>query len=339
MREDERPGATAPAHRSRLFGVLVTYQRPDDLQRYLDLLVTVAACVSGVVVVDNDPTGPGAAIVAAMAALLVVEYVPSPENRGPAGGLALGLAHLRARAGPEDWVALLDDDDPPLDVRWIEETHRFADAQRAADPRIGLVGIGGGRFDRRTARIVRLPEAELDGPVDVDFVPGNALPVLSMAAYLDVGPPSEQLFFGMEEVEFGLRLKRHGYRVVLDGPRLLSRRQIERRTGAAVPPAERKSLVWRRYYAVRNQIWLARRYGTAGAGVRSTAENLLGRPLADLRRGRTSGLRLMWLGWRAGFDAWTGRLGRRVDPDDARYHIAADAVGGTATAIGWTASR
>jgi GT2 family glycosyltransferase len=265
-------------------------------------------------------------MVAAAAALLSVEYVASPENLGPAGGLRLGLAHIQERASPDDWVALLDDDNPPADPNWIAETHRFADSLREADPRVGMVGIGGGRFDRRNARIVRLAEDELTGPVDVDFVPGNALPVLSVRALRDAGPPDEQLFFGMEEVEFGLRLKRHGYRVVLDGQRLLARRKRVGRTGDAVPRAARKSNVWRRYYAVRNQIWLARRYGTPAAGLRATAENLLGRPFADLRHQRTSGRRLTWLGLRGAFDAWTGRLGRRVDPNDPRYSVTAGAT-------------
>jgi GT2 family glycosyltransferase len=333
MQGGARRGGPVPT-RGRLFGVLVTYQRPHELQRYLDLLVAAAACVAGVVVVDNDPGAGGAAIVAAAAALFAVEYVPSPENVGPAGGLALGLARVQERASADDWVALLDDDNPPADPGWIAETHAFAAEQRSADPRVGLVGIGGGRFDRRSGRIIRLREEELDGPVDVDFVPGNALPVLSVGALLDAGPPDERLFFGMEEVEFGLRLKRRGYRVVLDGPRLLHRRQQERRTGANVPQYVRKSHVWRRYYAVRNQIWLARHYGTLGAAVRATAENLFGRPFADLRRGRTSGRRLTWLGWRGGVDAWLGRMGRRVDPADPRYRITAELP--TATTPGGT---
>jgi glycosyltransferase involved in cell wall biosynthesis len=311
----------APGRTGRLFGVLVTFQRPDDLQRYLDLLVTTAACLAGIVVVDNDPSAVGAAIVAAAAAFLTIEYVASPENLGPAGGLRLGLARVLERAGPDDWVALLDDDNPPAEPSWIAETHRFAEEQRAADPRVGLVGVGGGRFDRRNARIVRLTEAELTGPVDVDFVPGNALPVVSVAALREAGPPAEELFFGMEEVEFGLRLRRHGFRVVLDGERLLQRRRRTGRVGTGVPRATRKAHQWRRYYAVRNQIWLARRYGTRSAGLRTTTENLLGRPLADLRHHRPGHRHLAWLGLRGGFDAWTGRLGRRVDPNDPRYQL------------------
>jgi glycosyltransferase involved in cell wall biosynthesis len=313
------PEGGARDGRGRLFGVLVTYQRPDDLRHYLALLAADGGDLAGIVVVDNDPGAVGEAIVAAAAATLKVTYVASPENLGPAGGLRLGLAHVEQEAGPDDWVALLDDDNPPRDPAWIAGMHRFAAEQRADDRRVGMVGLGGGRYDRANGRIVRLPERELEGPVDADFVPGNALPVLSIAALRHAGPPDETLFFGMEEVEFGLRLKRHGYRVVIDGPLLRRRREQHGRTGDDVGPAVRKTTLWRRYYAVRNQIVLARRYGRPGAGVRATVENLVGRPFADLRHGRTGGLRLGWLGLRGAADAWTGRLGRRVDPADPRY--------------------
>jgi GT2 family glycosyltransferase len=319
MRQSDDGAASVDG--GRLFGVLVTYRRPDDLRRYLELLATVATWIAAVVVVDNDPGTTGAAIASAAAASLKVDYVASPENLGPAGGLALGLAHVQQLAGPDDWVVLLDDDNPPRDPGWIEQTYRFAQAQRAADRRVGMVGIGGGRFDRRKARIVRLPERELDGPVDVDFVPGGALPVVSMAALRDAGRPDSALFFGMEEVEFGVRLKRHGYRVVVDGPVLRARRAHAGRTGDDVGRAPRQTSLWRRYYAVRNQIVLARRYGAPGAGIWATAENVIGRPVADLRQRRTAGGQLAWLGVRASVDAWTGRLGRRIDPADPRYRV------------------
>jgi glycosyltransferase involved in cell wall biosynthesis len=311
-------------HDSRLFGVLVTYRRPDDLRRYLGLLAEWAVPLAGVAVVDNDPGPDGAALVAAADPSLSVEYVPCPENLGPAGGIRAGLEHVldRAgfdRAGPGDWVVLLDDDNPPGEPGALAAVHAFADAQRAADDRVGMVGVGGGRFDRRRGRIQRLRDAELTGPVDVDFVPGNLLPVVSVAAVRRAGPPSEALFFGMEELEFGLRIRQAGFRIVLDGETMLERRRREGRTGDDVAPPLRKSAMWRRYYAVRNQIWIARHYGTRTAGLRATAENVLGRVGADLVRGRRGRLRLAGLGLRGAVDAWTGRLGRRVDPADPRY--------------------
>jgi hypothetical protein len=325
--ECEAPGARSTGGQpvtTRLFGVLVTHRRPDDLRRYLGLLAEGNVPLAGVAVVDNDPGPVGAGIVAAADPSLPVEYVPSPENLGPAGGIRLGLEHVLdragfARAGPDDWVVLLDDDNPPRDPGAIAAVHAFADAQRAVDDRVGLVGVGGGRFDPRRGRIRRLGDAELTGPVDVDFVPGNLLPVVSVAAVRRAGPPADDLFFGMEEVEFGLRIRRAGFRVVLDGPTMLERRRREGRTGEDVARPVRKSAMWRRYYAVRNQIWIARRYGTRTAGLRATAENVLGRVVADLVRGRRGRLRLAGLGLRGAVDAWTGRLGRRVDPADDRY--------------------
>ena len=117
----------------------------------------------------------------------------------------------------DDWVVSLDDDDPPP---WPDVLARLVDLGgrlRATEPRLGAVGMVGGRFSLAHARSVRVPDDELDGAVPVDWIAGNQFPVYSVAALRAVGVFDERLFFGFEELDYGLRLGAAGWSVRVDG--------------------------------------------------------------------------------------------------------------------------
>ena len=160
------------------------------------------------VVVDNDADPMTHEIVRTAAP--AAEYVPATENLCPAGGIALGMRRLLERACDRDWLVTLDDDNPPLDDMTLATLCEFAREMSGREPLTAAVGWGGARFDRRKGQMVRIDDAELGGAVTVDYIAGNQFPLYSVAAVRAVGPFRGDLFFGFEELEYGLRLFRHG---------------------------------------------------------------------------------------------------------------------------------
>jgi hypothetical protein len=71
---------------------------------------------------------------------------------------------------------------------------------------------------------------------------------------------------------------------------------------------------WRRYYHVRNQIFILRRYGSRAAAARRTLVLGIGKPLANLVVSPRRAVGHLRLGIKASRDAWSGRMGRRVEP-------------------------
>ena len=142
-----------------------------------------------------------------------MDYVAAKENLGPAGGIALGMEQVLSRADDDDWIVLLDDDDPPPRVRSLEELKEMGDELLARDPRIAGIGLATARFDRRSGRLLLVSEAERASgtPIRGDYIGGNRLPIYRVAAIRDVGVFDPKLFFGFEELDFGLRLRRAGY--------------------------------------------------------------------------------------------------------------------------------
>jgi len=265
------------------------------------------------VVVDNAPDAANADVVAAAAT--PTWYVPAPENLGPAGGLALGMGLLLDELDDDDWILTLDDDDPPGDAALLAELFAFAQERREHDRNTGGVGLSGTRFDDRRGRIVRVPDDELHGPVPVDSIAGNQYPIYRCAAVRQVGPLRPELFFGFEELEFGLRLGRAGWSLYGHGPRWHAGRRAGGRLGhTATPSRALDEPTWRRYYSLRNLIYILRARGRSGAALRVTAVTGFAKPAMNLARTPGLAWRHLRVNARASRDGWTGRMGRTVEP-------------------------
>jgi glycosyltransferase involved in cell wall biosynthesis len=299
----------------RLLGILITFRRPRELALMLERLTDSTRPLDLLVVVDNSPT--------ADAELLVdryrgrgraASYVAAAENLGPAGAVALAMGRLLEAAGDDDWIVLFDDGEPP-EVEELAEMHRFAGRMRAADPHLGAVGGVGATFDWARGRVVRVPDHRLDGPVPVDYIGSGQLPLYQVRAVRAVGVFRPELFFGFEELEYGLRLRSAGWSLYVDGDRWRAGRRLLGRLEVAGRPAVGfAGTTWRDYYRLRNLIEILRSAGRPGAAVRVTLLVGLVKPLVNAPRQPGRSLRRLGLNWRACRDGWTGRLGRTVEP-------------------------
>ena len=309
---DDPPGASRPS----LLGVLPTFHRSSELDHTLGRIAEQNRIPDRLVVVDNGDEPETEEVVRRHGTGLPgIEYARSPENLGYAGGVRLGMERLLPEARDDDWVVVFDDDDPPISRTRVADLERFALRMRAEDPRTAAVGGHGGRFDWRRGRIRRVQDTELRGPVPLDYVGGNSIPFFLVRAIRAVGPFSREIFFGLSEVEFCLRLVRAGWHVYADGDLWRASRSLTGRMGQSGRPSMRlPDADWRRYYSLRNAVHILRGHGRDGTALRVILVQGLAKPLANMPIAPRRAVRHLALNWRAGRDGWSGRMGRTLEP-------------------------
>jgi hypothetical protein len=300
---------------ARLLGILITFRRPRELALMLERLAGSERPPDLLTVVDNSPTADAELLVDRYrAGGRAATYVAAGENLGPAGAVALAMGRLLPAAGDEDWIVLLDDGEPP-GTEELAEMCAFAERMRAADPRLGAVGGVGATFDWARGRVLRVPDHRLNGPVPVDYIGSGQLPLYRVRAVREVGVFKPELFFGFEELEYGLRLRAAGWPLYVDGDRWQAgRRLLGRLEVAGRPTVGFAGTTWRDYYRLRNLIAILLGAGRRGAAVRVSLLVGLVKPLVNAPRQPGRSLRRLRLTWRAVRDGWTGRLGRTVEP-------------------------
>ena len=309
--------------------MLVTYERPDELRGMLERLDAQTRLLDHLIVVDNGSLVSARSAVAGRVARTETRYVAAGSNLGPAGGIALGMNRILEFASDDDWIVVLDDDDPPYFENAIERLHQFAEQMTAQDPATGGVGMSGGRFDLRKGLVVRVGDAELTGAVPVDHVAGGFLPCYRVEVVRKLGTPLPELFFGLDDLEYGLRLKRAGLALYADGKQwslmrddkkargLLRSAAIETGPGSSSRSARIEAPSWRRYYSLRNLIFILREYDAWPTAVWISLTRGILKPMINIVRSPRIAIAHLSLNWRALRDGWGRRMGRTVLPESA----------------------
>jgi GT2 family glycosyltransferase len=300
----------------RLFCIIVTYRRAEAFQKALNFALTQHRSPDGIVVVDNEESDLIVDLVdRGQQQGTPIQLIQPGDNLGPAGGTAIAMERILLEADDGDWITRIDDDNELEDPDIFGRLFEFALDQHRIDPLVAAVGGVGSRYDWKRGRLVRIDDSEIDaGPVDVDYVPTNLYPAFRVGAVRDVGVFDRKLFYGSSEVEYGLRLRRAGYRLLADP--VLWRRLGRRWEHTAGARRTLRPFSWRRYYSLRNQIHILIEYGHPWTAVKvGTVRGLL-KPLANVPF--SPRLALTHLKWssRAVFDGWRGRMGRTYDPED-----------------------
>ena len=137
------------------------------------------------------------------------------------------------------------------------------------------------------------------------------------AVVRDVGYFDRDLFFGFEEGEYGLRLRRAGYSLYASGEMCREGRQRhdELDQGSRMRTPNNRA-AWRRYYSVRNSTLIARTYGRVSARFFVAGGGAAKGALALTRSRRP--LREVLLPLRGAGAGLIGRSGRTVDPGSAK---------------------
>jgi len=219
----------------RTFGcvVLTMCNRPDDLRRGVESLLSQQGVYVDVVVVGNgcEPAGVPPD----------VDTVALPENVGATAGRNAGVRHV---AG--ELLVFLDDDARFPDQQALARIGEVFDDPSIAVVQPRVIDPGGQPAARR--HVPRLRVGDLRRSSDVTTFWEGAV-VIRRSAFVAVGGFSERFWYGHEGVDFAWRVLDAGLRVRYVGD------VVANHPAPATPPHG-----YYHYLTSRNRVWLARRY-------------------------------------------------------------------------------
>jgi GT2 family glycosyltransferase len=291
----KRAGAPGNALSSSAVAVVLTYRRPQWASQVVrDLLGSEGLDPSEVVLVVNGEGGLDDPELEKAISVLSL-----PSNLGPAGAFAEAMKYARDRS-TAPWIYLCEDDQtdyhglPSPRLRsLIDEVERFQ--REVPGPPVGGVLASGRNVDMRTGRTHRLDVSSSGARLhEADFGPWWG--TLLSRSVVDEGIyPDENLFWWAEDLEFWLRVRATGFRVLVDR---VSHKAARHKASSGEP--------WCGYYMARNQFYLRRRYGN----FRWTILHLM----KTVRRLQLAPSRAHRLAIVKGFaDGLRGRLGRNTE--------------------------
>jgi GT2 family glycosyltransferase len=274
--------------------VVVTFRRPEPLLRTLSSLMAQHHRPNFVVVADNDPARSAEAVIAERSWPVPVINLPMPRNLGPAGGWGAATRDAQVRPDRGEWVLVLDDDDP---IQHPEVIGRLITT--TVGPEVGAVGLRGAIITRPLGLLRRVS----GNSQPVDYLAGNGLPLYRWEALEAVGGFDESLFFGFEDLDLGLRLRRAGWS-------LLATQIDDRHTVADTAPGR---IPWREYYKSRALVTVAHRHlGPVVTALTAVRLGVGGMRLLF----RDQGPKLLVARLRGVADGLRGHIGvRRYDPE------------------------
>ncbi len=236
-----------------ILAIVVTYH-PDN--SFAERFEHLAGQVGGVLIVDNN-SGPAAvSMLREAAARLDMDLILNSENVGLGAALNMGVAH--AVANGYRWALLFDQDTVP-------GSHIVEGLCQAYDdfPRKDRLAIIGSNYSEPDTGKLRFSPLATDGRSwkerRVVITSGS---LLSLPAYQVLGPFRDEYFVDCVDLEYCLRARSRGFRVIATSKSLMIH---------DVGEPTRHRLPWqqidvsnhnrlRRYYMVRNNIDLARKY-------------------------------------------------------------------------------
>jgi GT2 family glycosyltransferase len=288
--------------------VIVTYKRFRAFSETLAAVLHQAAPPQRLLVIDNG----GDLEVANLCDSLGVPLITPSDNVGPAGGTSIAIDEFVRNAGPDCWLIRVDDDRPPESPLLLGQLCETADFLRRKDRRIGGIGLAGSTMNLKKWRLRSAEHQDSDVRStysDVDYLATGFFPCWSFSMLKEVGGFNSDLFFGLTEVDFGLRCRKKNYRLLAIHQEGHTERK-QKRAKLKLPNVP----TWRYYYSTRNNIYLSRVYAGAATAIRITVVRYLGKILLISFLNPIVARRYWPLFIKAVRHGWSGNLGRKIDP-------------------------
>ncbi len=291
---------------------VMTYERPEILLRTIKILQGQSFPPSFIYVVDNSESRTTEDAVKGIITKNI-EYFRVGYNSGPAGAAAIGLQELANRG--YKWIYWGDDDNPPFDKAVFEKQFNELQKLGTGEQKIGILGGKGGCLNKLTGRIETFSNEELKKQkfLEVDFIPGGGSMLVNATVVKKKVIPDEKLFFGFEEFDFCLRIKKRGYKLIVNTEIWLEENYKAGNTDQKFKwrgsNFGRDELLWRDYYSGRNllHIYYSNRYYSAFLFL--LLKRML-KSIAGLRFGLRYGLKNFKIQWRAISHFHTGSYGK-----------------------------
>lgn len=241
----------------KVIAVIITYNPPDDCRGLVESLTTQC----GVIVVDNGSAADTAIRLASACEAVGAQFFGLSTNVGIAAAQNIGIAEAEKMGATHVYLSDHDSHPSPGLISALLEVI-------SEDSRIAAVGPLVAEEREGADELVYMPRkwtpkratpAELAQPrLDVAFVIASGC-LLNLKAFHAIGPMRESLFIDHVDLEWGLRARKAGFRLVV-APDL---RLVHTLGDQAVQLPSRKQPVhvhapFRNYYIVRNTVWLIR---------------------------------------------------------------------------------
>ncbi len=236
---------------------IVTYSRPKMLQTSIGELLAQTRPPDEILVVDNGQTEETARVVAGFSNPMI-RYERTGSNLGSAGGFEYGTRRILELG--HDFIVFGDDDNPPRARNVYEKLIKLLER---SEPSVAAVGAVGARWNESKGELVRFRDQALDGVLEVDFIGSGHDFIIRRQAVEEVGPPDGSLFFGYPDLQYCLRIRKAGFKMLVDGELMRHYRKRSKRDNLeirkSVIPRGPQSSVWRNYYTTRNYIYMMRK--------------------------------------------------------------------------------
>lgn len=247
----------SPDSAPRVAIVIPVYNRSADLKVLLGSVYALEYKSFGVIVVDNGSTD-GLEWLPEM--YPEVRVLKKDKNYGATVGFNTGLEYAGS-SGDYDYIWMLDSD-LTVDSRSLGYLVDVMESDKQiglAGPKIlnsadtGLIVEAGARIDLATGKVFPLfcnePDFESDEVIEVDYH-GSGVSLVRAEAFGKAGGMDERYYFLWDDMDYGLMIKRLGYRV------------------AAVPRAivyhpaftEKRSAAINAYYGIKGPLLTASKY-------------------------------------------------------------------------------
>jgi rhamnosyltransferase len=283
--------------------IVVTYHPDRELPARMHRILRQ---IGSLIVVDNGSSDEETRMLRMMAANPRIDLVLNADNLGVASALNIGIARAAARGF--EWVLLLDQDSVPRDdmVQQLEtvraaypspsqlavigsnftdvnkespEARAAVGAHAAGTPEAGADAVGAhaagapeAGADAVGAHAAGVPEGGADAAdalwEELDYVITSGS-LISLAAYTAIGPFREELFIDYVDMDYCLRARARGFRVIKTRTPLMTHA-----IGAYTQHRWLGKTKWttnhspdRRYYIARNDTVMLREYGNYPAGL------------------------------------------------------------------------
>ena len=231
---------------------IITRNRPIILKNTIEEIFKQTLPPKSILIVDNSDNE-DTKVMYQQTNDVRLQYHEVGYNSGPAGGAKIGMSILFDQG--YEWVVWGDDDDPPKFNDILEKL--FSIIPKIDITTIGIIGAVGTRLNLRNGLTIRIPDNDLKGNLDVDCVAGNMFPLLHRNLYNQNVFPNPDLFFGFEELDFCLAVKRANLKIIVSGDEIFRHRLLHGRLDL-IKKYKVKSIasLWREYYSTRNIIYI-----------------------------------------------------------------------------------
>jgi GT2 family glycosyltransferase len=289
---------------------IITRNRPSILKNTIEEIFNQTLPPQTILIVDNSDND-ATKVMFKQLNDSKLQYYKVGYNSGPAGGAKIGMTLLFEQG--YEWVVWVDDDDPPKFYDVIDSL--ISILPKIDINTIGIIGAVGTRYNLRNGLTIRLPDYDLIGLLEVDCVSGCMFPMLHRNLYNRNIFPNPDLFFGFEELDFCLAVKRANLKIIVPAEEIYRHRLLHNRLNLVkVYKAKSKESLWREYYSTRNIIHILLRKEKAYRAVLNISLRTIAKMVYGFKFGYEYGRLNFYFLFKGLYDGFRNKMGMTIIP-------------------------